>query len=135
MGYDLYAENKELESFHFGAFSFTVLLEACGYLFLCIKKGAQWFCVFGPDERMPQGDQYPRILSNDGFPVTEEEAKIMARIARNYVTVQRNLTEKYEWDWKSGKPEPWPMKIREDFVETFDKFADWAEKSGGFKIH
>lgn len=77
MGYDLSPKNEAAGDFHFGAFSFPVLLEACGYLFSSISRGGQWYCAFGNDPRM--GDTYPMILSNDGFPVTEEEAKIMAR--------------------------------------------------------
>ena len=138
MGYDLIGRNKINGDFAFGAFSFPILLEACGYLFPCIHNKGQWFCVFGVDKRMPKGDNYPRILSNDGFEVTEEEAKIMARIARNFVIIQENIEEKKHKDSDFVSPLPnqyhWPMKIRDDFVDKFRKFADWAEKSKGFKI-
>src|ERR1043165_2999115 len=93
MSYDLKPHNPELEWFHMGAFSFPVILDACNYLFPCIHHGAQWYCVFGADPRMPEGDTYPKLLSNDGFPVTEEEARIMARMVRNYCKVQRSLPE------------------------------------------
>ena len=152
MGYDLSPKNEAAGDFHFGAFSFPVLLEACGYLFSSVHRGGQWYCAFGTDPRM--GDSYPMILSNDGFPVTEEEAKIMARIARNVVLIQRTLPNENLGEGYASKPEfkrkdvekmllkamsgagpgPWPMKIRPDFVEKFEKFADWAEKSGGFEI-
>jgi len=85
MSYDLTPVNEEAGPFRFGAFSFPVLLEACGYLFACIHNGAKWYCAFGADPRMPEGDEYPRLLSNDGFAVTAEEARIMARVARNFV--------------------------------------------------
>ncbi len=154
MGYDLSARNKELDSFHFGAFSFPVLLEACGYLFSSIHKGGRWYCAFGADNRM--GDRYPGILANDGFRVTAEEAKIMARIARNFVTIQRTLPDEDMTDGINGKDatinrerlvdllaaamhggarEEWPQKIRTDFVDLFEAFADWADKSRGFAIH
>lgn len=155
MGYDLAAKNEETGDFHFGAFSFPILLEACGYLWPCVQGGSQWFCAFGVDPRMPEGDDYPRLLSNDGFEVTDEEAKIMARIARNFVAVQRRLPDdnkpqdaRGKAEFKrddlvalmnkamfGGSTEPWPVKIREDFTDKFEKFADWAEKSGGFAIH
>lgn len=124
MGYDLIANNKKCEDFHFGAFSFPVLLEACGYLFPCIQHKGQWFCVFGKDERMPKEDDYPRLISNDGMKITKEEAKIMARIAENFVIIQRKL----ENDSK------WPIKIREDFINKFEKFSEWAPKTNGFEI-
>ncbi len=153
MGYDLKPSNDKVESFHFGAFSFPILLEACGYLFSSIHDGGRWYCVFGLDERM--GKTYPGILANDGFEVTAEEARIMARVARNFVAVQRTLPdENGTKDMRSQKSfnkenlqelminamhgnrnEPWPVKIRTDFTDKFEKFAEWAEQSGGFQIH
>jgi hypothetical protein len=152
MGYDLAPKNEAAGDFHFGAFSFPVLLEACGYLFSSIHRGGQWYCAFGGDPRM--GESYPLILSNDGFAVTDEEAKIMARIARNLVLIQRTLPDENlgkGMDSKPSfnredvealliaamhdrKPETWPLKIRPDFVDKFEKFAEWAEQSGGFEI-
>ncbi len=127
MGYGLSPNNNELDSFHFGAFSFPVLLEACGYLFPCIHDGGSWYCAFGTDERMPTGDTYPRLLSNDGFKVTAEEARIMARVARNFVAIQRTLPD-------YGGKENWPIKMRTDFTDKFEQFAEWAEKSEGFAV-
>lgn len=154
MGYDLSPKNEDLDCMSIGAFSFPILLEACGYLWPCIQNGGQWYCVFGTDPRMPEGDQYPRLMSNDGFEVTEEEAKIMARMARNFVAVQRSLPDTSTPDDARGKSEfkredvlgalqrgmfggkeHWPVKIRSDFTDKFEKFAEWAEKSGGFSIH
>lgn len=156
MGYDLTAKNDDAGDFHFGAFSFPVLLEACGYLFSSIHHGGQWYCAFGLDPRM--GDRYPMLLTNDGFVVTEEEAKIMARIARNFVAIQRTLPDEDMTEGVAGTKgkegfrredvermliaamndteanEKWPRKIRADFVDRFERFADWAEKSGGFEI-
>ena len=152
MGYYLTPQNDDAGDFHFGAFSFHVLLEACGYLFSAIYNGGRWYCAFGIDSRM--GDKYPMIITNDGFAVTDEEAKIMARIARNYVAVQRTLPDENATDGMESKaefkrddvvklmqkamhpaaPEKWPVKIRTDFTNQFEEFADWAEKSGGFEI-
>jgi hypothetical protein len=155
LGYDLSPKNTKLEAFHFGAFSWGPLLEACGYLFPCIQDGGRWYCVWGTDPRMPEGDTYPTLLSNDGFTVTAEEAKIMARIARNVVAVQRSLPEENRGHgttatqmefrredvqellmraMSGAAPGPWPVKIRDDFTEKYEQFADWAEQSGGFEI-
>lgn len=155
MGYDFTPNNATAGEFHLGAFSWPVLLDACGYFFAAIHHGPQWYCVWGRDERM--GDHYPRILSNDGFEVTGEEAKIMARIARNYVAIQRSLPEENRGIGINSQAkgftkedvlnmlargmhdEPynaiWPLKIRDDFVDKFEAFAEWAEKSDGFKIY
>jgi hypothetical protein len=153
MGYDLQANNSEAGYFHFGAFSFSILLEACGYLWPCIQNGQEWYCVFGIDERMPEGDSYPSLISNDGFPVSDEEAQIMARIARNFVAIQRSLPdENKSEDVRSkqtfergdvmdalmrgmfGGSEEWPVKVRDGFTEKFAAFAEWADRSGGFAI-
>jgi len=157
MSYDLKPMNEAVEWFRFGAFSFPVLLEACGALFPCIHNGGAYYCVWGVDPRMPKGDDYPRILSNDGFPVTADEARIMARVARNFVAIQRTLPDptpeelvgaglRQKTTFKredvealvlramSGTPEHWPQKIRADFIEKIDAFARWAETSGGFEI-
>lgn len=154
MSYDLKPHNKELDWFRFGAFSFPVLLEACGYLFPCIQNGGQWYCAFGIDKRMPEGSQYPGLISNDGFHITSFEAKVMARCAKNFVAIQRILPEENKTEdmrskstfkkedvlnallrGMSGGKENWPVKIRSDFVNRFEEFAGWAEKSQGFSIH
>jgi hypothetical protein len=156
MSYDL-TPNADIEDFRFGAFSFPILLEACGYLWPCIHNGGQWYCAFGTDPRMPNGDKYPALLSNDGFPVTAEEARIMARVARNFVAIQRTLPDptpeelvgaglQQKAEFKrddveallmramSGGKEHWPLKIRADFTDKFEQFADWADRSKGFAI-
>lgn len=129
MGYDLEPSNKKADWFHFGALSWPVLLEACGYLWPAIQNGGQWYCVFGVDKRMPKGHTYPEIITNDGFRVTAEEGRIMARVARNFVAIQRSLPE------VRGPGDEWPVAIRDDFVDKFDAFATWAEKARGFRIH
>jgi hypothetical protein len=139
MGYDLIARNKKIDSFYFGAFSFPVLLDACGYLFPCIHNEGKWYCVFGVDDRFPREHTYPAILCNDGFRVTSEEAHIMARMARNLVVIQRELAKEQLESPKQKSmldidEERWPMAVRSDFVDKFERFAEWAEKSGGFSI-
>lgn len=158
VSYDLKPNNPSLDWFRFGAFSFPILVEACGYLFACVQSGPKWYCAFGVDPRMPEGDEYPRLLSNDGFQVTADEARIMARVARNYVAIQRTLPEpspeelataglRQKMSFKredveamlmhamsGGGQEQWPLKIRKDFTDKFEEFADWAERSEGFEI-
>lgn len=156
MSYDL-TPNAAIGDFRLGAFSFPILLEACGYLWPCIHNGGQWYCAFGADPRMPEGATYPSVLSNDGFQVTAEEARIMARVARNFVAIQRTLPEpspeelasagyRQKMSFKredveallqramAGGQEHWPLKIRADFTDKFEQFADWADRSEGFAI-
>lgn len=127
MGYDLEPRNKSLESFHFGAFAFPCLLKLVGFLFPFQQKTKYTF-IQGIDKRFDI-DNYPAILSNDGFRVTAEEARIMARCARNFIVIQRNLTK------EDIKDEYCPVKkIRVDWTDHFERFARWAEKSRGFRI-
>jgi hypothetical protein len=134
MGYDFRPKKKDAGDFYLGAFSWPVLVEQFGCMFPFMQK-IKWYCVFGIDERMPATDTYPRIISNDGFKVRNDEAKMMAQMARNYVAIQRSLPEQPEIPFNTpDELKPWPRKIRTDFVDQFEKFADWAEKSGGFSI-
>lgn len=123
MGYDLYAKNEELDRFHFGAFSWPILEEVFGYLFPYITSKGRWYAVYID----PRFDEHGFPDTNDGFPVTDNEAKIMARMTRNFVAIQRSITDDVTVDG-------WPQRVRADLVEKFDKFADWADRSGGFQI-
>jgi hypothetical protein len=159
MPYDLLPANYALKPFQFGAFSFPVLLDACGYLFACVHNGPRWYCDFLADPRLkgehPEtGEPYPTLLGG-GFDVTAEEAGIMARMARNFVAIQRGLPEENRGtgmrskstfhradlvelltDAMTGgvKPGPWPEKVRDDFTEKIAAFAEWAPRSCGFHI-
>lgn len=149
MAHDLYANNKELESFHMAG-SWTHLLEQCGAYFTCMLRGARWYMLYDErmtththytenDEREQVIDQeYPTLLCNcGGFEVTPEETHVLARIARNYATIQRSIPDQTEEE-RDRIPEymrPFPIKIREDWVEQYEQFAEWAEQSQGFKVH
>ena len=153
MSYDLKPNKKGLESFHFGAFSWGPLLSACGLLWPAMFNGGQWYCVWDVDPRLT-GD-YPALMTSEGMEITEEEAKIMARCARNLVVVQRSLPTENADESVVGRKEginreqllellaktvsgginqKWPLKLRSDFVDRYEQFAEWADKSGGFKI-
>jgi hypothetical protein len=131
MSYDFIPRNRSAEPFSMGSFSWIVLLEAFGYLFPEISNGARYYTELNVDERFKTAS----IGDNSGFRVTAEEARIMARMAKNYVAIQRSLPEQPDIPFDTP-PElrPWPRKIREDFVGKFDRFSKWAVTSGGFKI-
>lgn len=134
MGYDFKAKNEGVEGFHLGAFSWPVLLDQFGTYFLTLHQGAQWFMVSGVDPRDPEGTTYPGILANSGFEITAEESVVLARMTRNYVTIQKMLGEEHR-NLELKKDAPWPLKIRDDFTEKFERFAEWLERCGGFTIH
>lgn len=151
MGYDLHANNPTLPPFHMGM-AWTYLLEQSGAYFPCVSQGARWYMLF--DERMTMhfhdtnddgerqqviDQSYPAILCNCGFAVTEEESRVLARIARNTVAIQHTLMEptQAEYERSFHQPayqQPFPCWIRRDWVECFERFAEWAEQSHGFKV-
>lgn len=153
MVYDLHANNQDLKPFRMGS-DWLHLLAQCGSYFTCIYSGARWYTIFdermtthyhySPDdddegERVPMRDNYPAIICNCGFEVTAEEAKVMARIARNYAAIQRTVPEMTdeEYDRSVSTPHylrPFPLPIRRDWVERYEQFAEWAEQSRGFKV-
>jgi len=151
MTYDLHANNQVLSTFRMAS-DWLHLLEQCGAYFTCMTHGARWYTLF--DERMSThhhdssddgtsesvDDKYPAIICNCGFEVTDEEAKVMARIARNYAAIQHSLPDPTEEEQNTPitTPEHWrpfPKKIRGDWVENYERFAEWAEKSQGFKVY
>lgn len=151
MAYDLKPNNTELAWFRLG--SLPHLLEQCGAYFTCMQHGARWYTVW--DERMSrhyhenaEGERewvmlrdYPAILCQcGGFEVTEEEARVLARIARNYAAIQRTLDEPSEEEkiQPIDTPDflkPFPQWMRRDWIQQYEDFADWAEQSQGFKIY
>jgi len=96
MGYDLTALNPkdpEQTDFHLGAFSYPVILEITSGLFPALHHQGQYYMPGGIEDERFKDAKYPPELANDGFVVTDEEAKIMARFCRNWVRVQRSLPE------------------------------------------
>lgn len=138
MGYDLKPRNKNLEWFSMGAFSWSWMLNAGVGLVIGTGNAiepAQYSYV--PDKKgaSPQ--------SNDGYYVTSKEAKTMAIVARGLVRVERFKADQWgkyspemqkEMQGWNGKYKTYNMPVRSDFIDKAEKFADWAEKSGGFWI-
>ena len=128
MGYDLRANNKKLDDFHFGAFSFPLLLEKCGHLFPTHHGNGYGMCswIFSEktkDKRYKRV-KYPPELCNDGFKVSSFEAKVMSICATNFCDIQESLTEEHK-----------DFYVRDDFIKLFRKFAEWSKISNGFRIY
>lgn len=116
MAYNLSPNNPELsEDFRLDTPSWRILFDAFGYLFPKLHDPERF---------------------HDGFSVTDYEAKIMARMTRNYVNTQRLLNEPRGLvPYPLSFPlRPLPEKIQPIYVDIFEKFACWAERSGGFTV-
>lgn len=113
------------------------IMEYCPYVFPCAFERGQWWCVFGADERMPEPSYCPP-LANRGFPVTDEEARIIAHLLRNWLEVQLSLPDEHLWPANyMNIPDymrKWPRKyaLAEAVVRDLREFVGWAERSGGF---
>jgi hypothetical protein len=141
MPFELNPQNKELDSLFVGGFSWPMFLQETGMGYvLCYGAG------FKPGSYVYNNNNNGSPVSNDGYKVTSTEAKMMAKVAMGYVTVQRFVNK--EWDElpetersyyenaKSLGEQPlYRGKMHEDHLKFLEKFADWAEKSKGFTIN
>lgn len=137
MSYDLVPRNKEVGTFSFGIFSWSwMMLSGVGLVIGC----GQAMKPLTEIHRGRDGEGTP--FSNDGYRVTALEAKMMAAAARGLVGIQRCINK--EWESLTGEQREnakrlaedkiYKPSVRDDFIEKAEKFADWAEKSGGFRI-
>lgn len=140
MGYDLYPNNKEINGISIGALSWPMYLQETGMGYV-LGYGTG----FKPGSYVYSQGNNGSPVSNDGYRVTATEAKMMAKVARGYVAVQRFVNKewealpeaelKYYENAKSLGEQPlYRGKMHEDHLVWLEKFADWAEKSKGFNI-
>nr|DAX92105.1 MAG TPA: hypothetical protein [Caudoviricetes sp.] len=137
MGYDLIPKREGVTSKHGMIFTWSVILNETGVCYL-FGYGDH---TFSPGKYIYDGSREDGSpVSNDGFEVTKEEACIMARLFRGYVSVKREL--KKEWDQLSearqtqikcilGKKAEPPT---EEFLHKIEMLADFCEQSEGFNI-
>jgi hypothetical protein len=85
-------------------------------------------------------------VTNDGYKVTNAEAKAMALVAKGYVSVKEFINK----EWQSLPEETrlrhknapcldstrplYIPEVGEEFLTKIRKFAEFAEKSKGFRI-
>lgn len=135
MSYDLKPVKKNVEWLRMGAFSWSWLMNAG--VGLVVGQG---------ESKNPGAYSYIHQekggspLSNDGYKVSSAKAKMMAVVARGIVSKYRFINN--EWNElseeereKQSKVDWYVKGVREDFLEKAEKFADWAETSGGFRIY
>lgn len=136
MGYDLRPRNN-IGTFSMGSFSYSWMMDEGVGLVVGYSKGLEpgsYLC-----EERPDGLD---LMYNDGGKVTAKEAKEMAKMARLIVANQERLhkyfdklSEEDKKRYQENKNKLYHLPVRKDFVEKVKNFADWAEKSGGFKVY
>jgi len=145
VGYDFVPRNKAAGGFYLGAFSFPVALQACNYLWPAVFGAVEFYALNDPCWGTKDPSSCPPIMTNDGFYVSAEEARIMARLIKNFVRIQKcALKEQTQASKQADGPitqddtavRKWPLVVtRTDFLDKFGAFSEWLVKSRGFWIH
>ncbi|MEK4193262.1 hypothetical protein [Paenibacillus sp. FSL L8-0323] len=140
MPYDLYPRKKDVERISYGVFFWPYILLEIG-VGLVIGAGNSIRPAsyrYNPDKRGASP------MSMDGYYVTKKNACLMAAVARGWASVERGKRE--EWESLSEEERTRMEEWNKDFVKTYslpaaletiekvEGFADFAEKSGGFRI-
>lgn len=143
MGADLKARNPAIGWYSTGGFSWSWMLDSGVGLPIGCGRGPCGQFIYTPRTGIGGGPSCPYY--NDGFPVTADEARAMARAAWGLVAIERHTREAWEAldaaerariealpyrDWERERRVP----VRVDFVDKAEAFAWWAWASGGFRI-
>lgn len=137
MGFDLRPRNKNVDTFHMGAFSYGWMMDSPVGWVVGYSKGispASYISYAREDDC--------DLMQNDGGHVSAKEAKEMAKMARllaenqerlhNHFDKQDEVTQKMYQENKGGY---YNLPVRKDFIQKVKDFADFAEKSGGFRVY
>lgn len=137
MGYDLIPKKEGVEAKSGMIFTWPIILDktGAGYLF---GYGINTFDTGKYIYDASRSDGSP--VSNDGFDVPKEDALIMARLFRGYVSVKRELRE--EWDKIPVEKQVMLESIygkgtvppSVEFLQKVEALADFFEQSEGFNI-
>lgn len=137
MGFDFVPKKKEAGPYHIGAFSWPIMLEKGLGLVLGVGKGfrpGEFIYITRPDKLC--------VEYNDGARVSAKESKELAKVARWIARVEqarinqwKTVPEKEQETMKADTMHIYDLPWAQERVEDFKKFADWCEKSGGFRIH
>ncbi len=135
MSYDLRPRNKKVEEIRVGAFSWPMILQ---------ETGAGYVIGYGrgkdPASYVYDKRNHGSPASNDGYIVTSSESKMMAQVLRGFVFVQRYVNK--EWGSLSEEVrvlekeseyfrKPW----HEERLKEIERYAEFMENSGGFRIY
>lgn len=142
MSYDLIPKNKNVNELRVGSFSWPIFLQ---------ETGAGYVLGYGQGRTMgsyvyQQGNKGSPV-SNDGYKVTSTEAKMIAKILRGFVSVQRYVNKEWEAIPEADREFLQKQKVmdygtplyrgtwHEDRLKEMEKIAEFAEQSKGFTIN
>lgn len=141
MGYELIAKNKKIKSISMGL-KWPIILQ---------ETGAGYILGYGsgrtPGSYVYQTGNHGSPSSNDGYIVSSGDSKMMAKILRGYISVQRFINK--EWE-KIPDPEKqrqinakimdshkplYKPPMAEGWMKTIEDVAIFMENSNGFRIY
>lgn len=139
MSYDLYPRKKEVDPVRYGVFMWPFILLEIG-VGLVIGAGNS---IRPASYRYIADKRGASPMSNDGYYVSQKNAKLMAAVARGWSVVERG--KRSEWEALSEEDqkrmEEWNKEFKtydlpahSETIEKVEKFAEFAIKSGGFRI-
>jgi hypothetical protein len=116
MGYDLKPREKDIDWFHFNIWGWGQLMRYVG----CANAIGLKFSADGRYSYIPDKQGNSPML-NDGFYVSAQQARTMAKIARAWVAEYTHSAA-----YEMNMDRQWENKVL--------KFAEWAEKTRGFWV-
>lgn len=127
MGYDLKPRNKKLGNLHLSGGTWPTIAQSFGMYFdhLITRNGyVSW------------DKSYPYILYNDGYRVSASDARILSRMARNFAKLQSALPDTWNEENINHPYNPGRdlLKCSDSITNSIKEFANWAERSRGFRI-
>lgn len=130
MSYTLRAKNKEVEDFDIGWVSWMGLLRDTGAGF-AIYYGQG---IFAGSYYYVDGN-CGSPMSNDGYKVSSRESKIMATCVKGYIFIAKAINKEIEEKRERLDSFELSKEIPISTIQKFEKFAEFAEKSKGFRIY
>ena len=138
MSYDLTPRNKKAGDYRIGAFTWPQMLKEGLGLVLGTGDGfrpAEFIYLERPDGLC--------VHYNDGAHVTAKECKDLVKVSRWIADIQTGRLRQWEKVWpeeqqrmkSAERPDLYKLPWHPDVIQRFRDFADWCEKSGGFRIH
>lgn len=140
MGFGLKPRNKKVKEFYIGTFSWKVMLQDTGMGYV-LGYGSD----IEPGTYIYQSGNIGSPISHDGYKVSSFEAKAMALVARGYISVKRTINQRYNEMTEEEKSyhkntrnfegrKLYNGPVSEVFLLALERFAEFAENSGGFTI-
>jgi hypothetical protein len=143
MSYDLIPRNKKVSEITFGASLWPIMLQETGMGYVLGYGAGRTPTTYVYKPQKKGGSP----ASNDGYKVSSTQAKAMAMVARGFISVKeyinkewlelseekREVEKKFTDSWSGNRPIYLP-ETGQHFLDQLNKFADFAEKSEGFRI-